>query len=135
MRRDTETIIIFIGVVYFCFGLAACITPVMFLLTAPISVQGSPHALIFWGSQILVLGPLFPIAYAWIRKRSWGRFLLIVYNGVWFAGLSYTFALRMIHYSESHLILVITGFLITLIVLGSLITFAFQEDVKAAMSQ
>jgi hypothetical protein len=133
MRRDTETIIIFIGVVYLCFGLSACITPVMFLLAAPTSALSFPHAVIFWGMQILIVGPLFLIGYAWIRRRMWGRYLLIADSGLWFAYLSYAFVVRMIHYSESHLVLAITGCLIPLIVLASLVAFASQEDVKRAM--
>jgi hypothetical protein len=134
MSRDTETIIIFIGVVYLCLGLAGCMTPVFFLLAAPMSAITAPHSLIFWATQILILGPFFLIAYAWIRRRRWGRYLLIAYNGLWFAYMSYGFVARIINYSESHLVLVIAGFLIPLIVLGGLIVFAFQKDVKALMS-
>lgn len=134
MSRDTETTTIFIGVAYLCLGLAACISPIFFLLTAPMSAITAPHSLIFWATQILILGPFFLIAYAWIRKRRWGRYLLIAYNGLWFAYMCYAFVARMINYSESHLVFVIAGFLIPLIVLGGLIAFAFQKDVKALMT-
>ncbi len=135
MRRDTETITIFIGVAYLCLGLAGCISPVFLLLTTPMSAIAAPHSLIFWATQILILGPFFLIAYAWIRRRAWGRYLLFAYNGLWFAYMTYAFVARMINYSESHLVLVVAGFLIPLIILGGLIVFAFQEDVKAVMSR
>ena len=133
MSRDTKTITIFIGVAYLCLGLAGCISPVFFLLTAPTSAITAPHSLVFWVTQILILAPLFFIAYAWIRKKMWGRYLLIVYNGLWFAYMCYAFVVRLMNYSESHLLLVIAGFLIPLIILGGLIVFSFQKDVKALM--
>ena len=89
----------------------------------------------FWSEQILILGPLFLIAYGWIRRRRWGRYLLIAYNGFWFADMGYAFAARMINYSESRLVFVIAGFLFILTVLGGPIALAFQEDVKTVMSR
>ena len=89
----------------------------------------------YLGRLILIYGPCFFIAYAWIRRRKWGGYLLIAYNGLWFANVLYLFISRMINYSESHLVLVVTSFLIMLIVLGSLIVVAFQEDVRALMNQ
>jgi hypothetical protein len=132
---DPETITIFIGVVYLCVALAACVSPVVFLLTAPESVLASSGSLSFWSGQILILGPLFLIAYGWIRRRKWGRYLLIAYNALWFADMGYAFAFRMINYSESHLVFVIAVFLFVLTVLGGPIALAFQEDVKTVMSR
>jgi hypothetical protein len=48
--------------------------------------------------------------------------------------MTYLFVARMINYSESHLAFVVTAFLTILIVLGSLIAFAFQKDVRALMN-
>jgi len=132
---DPETITIFTGVVYLCVALAACVSPVVFLFTAPESVLISAGSLSFWSEQILILGPLFLIAYGWIRRRKWGRYLLIAYNGFWFADMGYAFAARMINYSESRLVFVIAGFLFILTVLGGPIALAFQEDVKTVMSR
>lgn len=135
MRRNTETIIIFIGVAYLCLGLAFSTSPVFFLLTAPGSAITAPGSLTFWIMQILIIGPLFLIAYSWIRRRAWGRYLLCAYNGVWFAYMTYAFAARMVNYSESYLMLALAGFLIPLIILVGLIAFALREDVKAVMSR
>jgi len=135
MSRDTKTLATLVGIIYLCVGLAALPAPVMFLLYVPKSDLASKPFLMNMGVLILLFGPSFLIAYAWIRLRKWGRYFLIAYNGLWFGYMSYGFVARMINYSESHLVLVIAGFLIPLIVLGGLIAFAFQEDVKAVMSR
>jgi len=118
MTRDTRTIIIFLGVVYLCIGLGAFISPAMFMFYATRNDLVSAPFLKFLGTLVLIYGPCFLIAYAWIRRRKWGRYLLVAYNGLWFAYMSYAFVARMINYSESYLVLVIAGFLIPLIVLG-----------------
>lgn len=130
-----KTPTIFVGVIYLCAGLAASIFPAMLLLAAPKDVLFAAQTLIFFGTLLLIYGPCFFIAYAWIRGRKWGWYLLIAYNGLWFAIVSYTFASRLINYSESHLALVVTAFLGILAVLGGLIVFAFQEDVRAFMTR
>ena len=134
MSRDTKTLTTIVGVVYLCVGLAPSPALAMYLLYVPKSVLASKPFLMHLGTLILIYGPCFPIAYAWIRGRKWGRYLLIAYDGLWFAYMSYAFIARMINYSESHLGLVVTVFLTILIILGSLIAFAFQEDVRALMS-
>jgi hypothetical protein len=134
MSRDTKTLTTIIGIVYLCAGLAASIFPALALLYVPKRDLASASSLIFFGTLLLIYGPCFLIAYAWIRRRKWGRYLLIAYNGLWFASMSHAFVARMHNYSESHLGLVVTAFLIPLIVLGSLIAFAFHKDVRALMS-
>jgi len=134
MSRDTKTLTTIVGVLYLCVGLGPSPALAMYLLYVPQGVLTSKPFLMHLGTLILIYGPCFPIGYAWIRRRKWGRYLLIAYNGLWFAYMSYTFVARMHNYSESHLGLVVTAFLIPLIVLGSLIAFAFQKDVKALMS-
>jgi hypothetical protein len=134
MSRDTKILTTIVGVVYLCIGLAASIFPAMALLYVPKSDLVSADSLIFFGTLLLIFGPCFAIGYAWIRRRKWGRYLLIAYNGLWFAHMSYAFVARMHNYWESHLGLVATVFLITLVVLGSLIALALQEDVRAVMS-
>jgi|SRR5258707_11309330 len=135
MSRDTKTLTTIVGVVYLCAGLVPFPALAMYLLYVPKNVLASTPFLKHLGTLILIYGPCFPIAYAWIRRRKWGRYLLIAYNGLWFADMSYAFVARMINYSESHLSLVVTAFLSILIVLGSLIVFASQKDVRALMSR
>jgi hypothetical protein len=135
MSRDTKTLTTIVGVLYLCVGLAPSPALVMYVLYVPRNILVSKPFVMHLGTLILLYGPCFFIGYAWIRKRKWGRHLLIAYNGLWFADMSYAFAARMHIYSESHLALVVAGFLIPLIVLGSLIAFAFQKDVKALMSR
>jgi len=135
MGRDTKTLTTLVGAVYLCVGLAALPAPAMFLLYVPKDVLASIPFLMNMGVLILLFGPSFLVAYAWIRRRKWGWYLLIAYNGLWFALMAYLFVARMIHYSESHLIFVVISFLIPLIVLGSLIVFAFREDVRTLMSR
>ena len=134
MNGNKRILTTIVGVVYLCIGLAASIFPAMALLYVPKSDLVSASSLIVFGTLLLIFGPCFPIAYAWIRRRRWGWYLLIAYNGLWFVSMSYTFAARMINYSEGHLDLVIAGFLIPLAVLGSLIALALQKDVRALMS-
>jgi hypothetical protein len=134
MSRDKETLTAIVGVVYLCAGLAASISPAMFLLYAPKGVLASASSLTFLGTLLLIFGPCYPIAYAWIRRRKWGRYLLIAYNGLWFMAMSYAFVARMVNYSGRRLDLVVAGFLIPLVVLGSLIALALQKDVRASMS-
>jgi hypothetical protein len=134
MGRDSKTLITIVGVVYLCVGLAPSPALVMYLLYVPNCVLASTLFLKHLGMLILIYSPCFLIAYAWIRRRKWGLYLLIVYNGLWFTYMSYSFVVRMIGYSESHLVLVVTAFLSILIVLGGLIVFALQEDVRALMS-
>jgi hypothetical protein len=134
MSRDTKTLTTIVGVLYLCVGLAFSPALAMQLLYLPKSVLASKPFLMHWGTLALIFGPCFPIAYAWIRNRKWGRYLLIAYNGMSFVYMSNAFVARMHNYSESHLGLVVTVFLIILIVLGSLIAFAFQKDVRASMT-
>jgi|HubBroStandDraft_4_1064222.scaffolds.fasta_scaffold01405_6 hypothetical protein len=134
MTRDAKTLTTFIGVVYLCVGLGASILPAMVLLYAPKTVLASTDSLIFFGTLAFIFGPSFAIGYAWIRRRKWGWYLLIAYNGLLFAYISYGFVARIHNYSESHLNLVVMGFSIPLIVLGSLIALAFQRNVRASMS-
>jgi len=134
MTRDSKILTTFIGVVYLCVGLGASIFPAMVLFYAPKTVVASTDSLIFFGTLAFIYGPCFAIGYAWLRRRKWGWYLLIAYNALWFAYMSYGFVLRMHGYSESHLDLVVMGFSIPLIVLGSLIALAFQKDVRASMS-
>ncbi|SRR6266566_1321097 len=134
MSRDIKALTTIIGVVYLCVGLGASIFPAMFLLYAPKSNLVSASSLIFFGYLALIFGPCFPIAYAWIRRRKWGWYLLVAYNGLWFTDVSYLFVRRMIHYSESHLTLVVMGFLIPLSALGSLLALAFHKDVRVSMN-
>jgi hypothetical protein len=134
MILDTEALTTLVGVVYLLGGLSAFVSPAIFLMIAPKSELATAPFLDFLGTQILIFGPCFLIAYAWIRRRKWGRYLLIAYNGLWFALMAYLFVARMINYSEGHLILVVMSFLIILIVLGGLIAFAFQKDVQSIMS-
>src|SRR6267154_459622 len=121
MSRDTKTLTTIVGVVYLCVGLAALPAPAMFLFYVPKSVLASRPFLMNVGVTTLLFGPSFLVAYAWIRRRKWGWYLLIAYNGLWLALMAYLFATRMINYSESHLAFVVTAFLTILIVLGSLI--------------
>jgi hypothetical protein len=135
LSRDTKTLTTLVGVVYLCVGLAALPAPAMFLFYLPKSVLASRPFLTNMGVLMLLFGPSFLVAYGWIRRRKWGWYLLIAYNGLWFALMTYLFVARMINYSETHLIFVVMSFLIPLIVLGSLIVFALQEDVRALMSR
>jgi hypothetical protein len=134
MTRDSKTLTTFIGVVYLCVGLSASIFPAMVSLYAPKTVVASTDSLIYFGTLAFIYGPCFAISYAWLRRRKWGWYLLIAYNGLWFAYISYGFVARLHSYSESHLGLVIMGYSIHLIILGSLIALAFQKDVRASMS-
>ena len=134
MSRDAKTITTIVGVLYVFVGLMPSPALAMYLLYVPKSVLASKPFLMHLGTLMLIYGPCLFIGYAWVRKRKWGRYLLITYNGLWFAYVSYGFVARMDGYSESHLGLVVTAFLVTLIVLGSLIALAFQKDVKELMS-
>ena len=135
MSGDTKTLTTIVGVVYLCVGLAALPAPAMFLFYVPKSVLASRPFLMNVGVTTLLFGPSFLVAYAWIRRRKWGWYLVIAYNGLWLALMAYLFATRMINYSESHLAFVVTAFLTILIVLGSLIVFSIQKDVRALMSR
>jgi hypothetical protein len=134
MTRDAKNVTTLIGVGYLCVGLSASIFPAMVLLYVPKTVLASTESLIFFGILAFIYGPCFAIGYAWIRRRKWGWYLLIAYNGLWFTYLGYGFVARMHGYTESHLGLVVMGFSTPLIVLGSLIALAFRSDVRASMS-
>ena len=129
MSSNTKTLTILIGVAYLLLGLSAFLEPAAYLLLAPRSQSMSGDFFMFMGWQILIFGPCFFIGYAWVLGRKWGRYSLILYNGLWFMYMSYSFFARMIHYSESHLALVVCGFLLPLIVLFGLMVFAFREGV------
>ncbi|PYU27304.1 MAG: hypothetical protein DMG32_07660 [Acidobacteria bacterium] len=133
MSRDTKALTKIIGIVYLCVGLAASPALVMYLLYVPKSVLASKPFLIHLGTLIVIYGPCFFIAYGWIRRRKWGFYLLIAYNGLWFTYFSFAFVSRMISDSKSHLSWVVMSFLIILIFLGSLIALAFRKDVRASM--
>jgi hypothetical protein len=135
MSRDTKTLTTIIGIVYLCVALIFSPALVMYLLYLPRSVLFSKPFMMHEGLlAILIFAPCFLIAYGWIRRRKWARYLLIIYNGLWFTDMSYSFVVRMINYTESYLVLVVAGFLIPLAVLGGLIAFAFQKDVRALMT-
>ena len=105
----------------------------MVLVAAPRNVLLSAPVLRVLGTLVLIYGPCFFIAYGWVRGRKWGRYLLIAYNGIWFKEMSYSFFVWMANYSESHLDLVVTVFLSTLVLLGCLTGLAFQKDIRASM--
>jgi hypothetical protein len=134
MRRHIKILTALVGVVYLCLGLAASISPAMFLLYAPKSDLASASSLGFLGSLVLIFGPCFLVAYAWIRRRKWGRYLLIAYNTVWFSYFTFVLIAGVINDAKSPASWAVASFLIILIFLGSLIGFAFQKDVMALMS-
>lgn len=134
MNTYTETLTTIVGVAYLFIGLAVFPAPVMFLIYVPKTDLTSTPFLMNLGTLILIFGPSLLIAYAWIRRKRWGRYLLIAYNGLGFAAFSYLFVERMVTDSTSHSGWVIAAFLIILIILGSLIAFALQRDVRAFMT-
>jgi hypothetical protein len=134
VRRHTESLVTAVGVAYLLIGLAVLPAPAMFLMFVPRSDLTSISFLMNLGVLLLIFGPCLLIGYAWIRRRKWGRYLLIAYNGIGFAGLSVVFVDRMVSDSTSRLGWAITAFLTILIVLGSLIVLALQKDVRAFMS-
>jgi hypothetical protein len=134
MSRDTKTLTTIIGVAYLCVGLVASPALVMYLLYVPKNVLASKPFFMHLGTLMLIYGPCFFIAYGWIRRRKWGLYLLIAYNGLWFTYFSFAFVSRMISAPRSDLSWVVMSFLIILILLGSLIALAFRRDVRASMS-
>lgn len=134
MNPYIKILTILVGGVYLCFGLVASLSSVMFLLYALKSDLASAPSLIYLGSRILIFGPCFLIAYACIRGRKWGRYLLIAYNGLWLTYLTFALAAGMIADAKPIANSVVISLLVIFIVLGSLIAFAFQKDVRALMS-
>jgi len=106
----------------------------MFLLYAPKSALISADSLIYSGYKIITFGPCCLIAYAFIRQRKWGRYLLISYNAMWLVYV--TFALIGESTTEPQRLEgpVLVVALIAYMVLGGLIALVFQKDVRALMS-
>lgn len=134
MSRLTETLATIVGVAYLFIGLAIFPAPVMFLMFVPKKELVSTSFLMNLSVLTLIFGPCLLIGYAWIRKRRWGRYLLIAYNGVGLMYFIYAFAERITNDVTSHLGWVIAAFLTILTLLGSLIAFALQEDVRSLMT-
>jgi hypothetical protein len=134
MSRYIKILTNLVGGVYLCFGIVAFLSSAMFLLYAPKSDLASAPSLIYLGSRILIFGPCFLIAYACIRGKKWGRYLLIAYNGLWLTYLIFALVAGMVADPKPVASWLVTSFLVIFIVLGSLIAFAFQKDVRALMS-
>lgn len=133
MSRYTAQVITLVGTVYLVLGLAASVFPAMFLLYAPQSALTSGNSLIYFGYKIVTIGPCYFIAYALIRQRNWGRYLLISYNALWLVYI--TFALVRTTEPQGVDTPVLVVALIAYIILGGLIALMFQRDVRATMSQ
>ena len=91
MTRDSKTLTTFIGVAYLCVGLSGSIFPAMALLYVPKTVLASADSLHFFGVLAFIVLPCYGIGYTWLRGRKWGWYLLIAYNGFWFAYISFGF--------------------------------------------
>jgi hypothetical protein len=134
MSRYAADLITLVGAAYLLLGLAALVFPVMFLLYAPKSAMISAHSLIYFGYKIVVLGPCFLIAYAFIRRRKWGQYLLIAYNGLWLTYVTFALVAELVTEPKPLAGPVLIVVLLIYIILGGLIAIVFQKDVRALMS-
>lgn len=93
----------------------------------------SSYVLIYFGYKVLAVGPCFLIAYACIRRRNWGRYLIIGYNGLCLTYVTAAVISEIVTNPKSIDGPIVVAILVIYSVLGSLIAFAFQRDVRAVM--
>ena len=139
MSRVTAILIAIVAICYLVFGLAEWIAPGIFLLLAPRRAFTREFVFsqaILWyiGYKILTTGTWFFIAYALIRHKKWGRYLLILNNVSWLGYLTYAFIAQLINEPSSVGGSTLVGTLISCLILGVLIAFACQKDVKALVA-
>jgi hypothetical protein len=138
MSRHTKTLIPLVGALYLFLGLSIFPAPVMFLIFAPRSMVFSIPMLINIGVLVLIFGPCWLIGYALIRRRKWGIYLLVAYNGIGFVYFAVLFFQRLNENdndNENPLpVWAMIAFIAIVCILGSLIAFALRSDVKALMS-
>lgn len=128
LRAHVRSLISVIGGLYLCVGLVALIPLGIFLFVAPRNSVLSNPGLIYCITRILMFAPCIFIAYACFRRRSWGRYLLMTYNGMWL--VYFAFIIGAVEDPKAVEAWVVGLLLIICIVLGSIIIFVNQEDVR-----
>src|SRR2546428_9517850 len=94
MTRKSQSLFILVSIVYLSAGLLGSFFPVIVLLVALVSPWSTVVRLfadtwVWWAYRIAAVGPCFAVAYAFLRRRNWGWYLLIAYNSSWLVFLTF----------------------------------------------
>lgn len=128
-----KTLLIIIGVVYVWVGVVSTATALYFLMYGPSLFEGL--------SFIFVVLPLFnaaaslAIAYGFFRERWWGRYLALIFNGVYFVVCLGGFVISQVTERPQVPVPAMITLIAILALLGGIMLLCLQPSVRRAMTR
>ncbi len=92
--KNNSSLLVLVGIGYIgvaVFGSAFPILVLLVMLVSPRATlpESNSDSLAWWAFRIVAVVPSFVIGYALLRRRNWGRYVLIAYNLCWLVFLTY----------------------------------------------
>jgi hypothetical protein len=130
---------VLVGIGYLGVAVIGSAFPILVLLLMLVSPRTTLPAfnsdsLAFWAFRIVAVVPSFVIGYALLRRRNWGRYVLIAYNLWWLVFLSYVLLTQSSREQVSMTSAAWGLILIIYVVLGGLIWLVLTRSTKVESS-
>ena len=140
LTRKSQSLLMLISIVYLSAALIGSFFPAIVLLVALVSSWSTVARLfadtwVWWAFRIAAVGPCFAVAYAFLRHRKWGWYLLIAYNSSCLVFLTVVLLAGLSRYPGSMTGATAVMFLLMFLILGGFICLMFQKDVKVLKTQ
>jgi hypothetical protein len=124
-------LLVIIGVLYLWFGVASVATGLYFLVYGPPLFEGL--SFVFVALPILTAVASLAIAYAFFRRRRWGRYLALTFNGVYLALWLGGFAIAQLTERPELTLPAVIVLIGVLALLGGIIVLCLQPSVRTVM--
>lgn len=126
-------LLLIIGVLYLSFGVASVGTAVYFFVYGPPLFEGL--SFVFVALPVFNAVASFAIAYAFYRRRWWGRYLALTFNGMYLAAWLGGFAIAQLTERPQLTLPALIVLIGVSALLGGIILLCLQPSVRTVMSR